>query len=1168
MSPRDKKQKSDDDRLNPGQQHEDRLVGGYGGQRKSKSASGAEASRLKQKEQSVGSGVDGGGTAKNQEEQPWELDGVSKKGPVEQVKSAYSNYKKLGIAAAVLGTVVLTSISLFMGLLNLAVVSIKENYYEWSHKRGYTRTAQRASANFEKRYFGDTSGCRTKLCERRYGNGVRHDQVKKLRQSGAERVVYRDKDGNRFVSSADGIQDDILSSDTKKRYFIESATLRDRSGNLIEVNNGNFKEQFNNHKGVRSLLANATDVSGTFPRTTAMVTKLARLGVSRQNPVKDSDGKDRKSFLRALGRAIYGEPPGSRAPDVTSSIDEELPDGIKEDAEALRQDTLEDPTRNPPDTPTVREAARRASDPTDPDNVKRFGRFGRATGVLEGSCIAREALRGLVFAVKYYRMLALVKYAGTFMAFGDAVKANKITPAQVGFMSDLLLKPDSEGRTFFDSPGYQHLAYGVSPNRESIDAYTTGRSSAGFLAGAYGAVRTLDKITPANSTEGVCDYALSAEGQLSFIVVDIATFATGIGGIARIILGAAAGYGIGVLVGSLLEYVAPQIVRAVSGTVGTGNESGYEIGTMLAAGVSNTSSNMSRSQGLRPMTKEEVAASETEVNQLYADLFDDQKPSLTRKVATNMAVFSVSTVADVKNIFMPQKLFATTRANHSVSGVYAVNQVEGNNKTCEDPELEKFATTPYCSLIYGENTETLMNNPKYDPAAVVNWMVENEYISEEEELSNTEAQEDAEEAEASCEGGSGIPPNGWDLVDENKNLHYEFKGTRFEKEFKEAANAWNEYGCVNIEESPSSSETDVVVLDGDTGSSAGLAHPPDKGSKIVLTSGETTAPLAVAKHEIGHVLGFPHAQQGSIMIPTVNKDSDLTDYDCSVYQEVWGGNEDCKNNNSSSEGGEGTEKAPKQNEYENYVEVCMDGIAPLMDAELSGVDTMGNGTTLEYCSSTKEKFTYFRMYRLDSNIVEPPEALNDEFYETPLQVEGEGSSDSGPTPSGELAWPVGGDKGSIGNCYGYNPNYINFGGYHYGLDIFAAQGTPVYAGADGTVTESLSESGVASRGPNYVAVHHPDMNMSTGYLHMASRTVEVGDKVKQGDQIGTVGTNQGTHLHFNTMPGDIKNVGPPKGHPDFKNTSLNPEEFLTKPSEVNYIYNAKKEGGCDGLKNG
>jgi murein DD-endopeptidase MepM/ murein hydrolase activator NlpD len=72
---------------------------------------------------------------------------------------------------------------------------------------------------------------------------------------------------------------------------------------------------------------------------------------------------------------------------------------------------------------------------------------------------------------------------------------------------------------------------------------------------------------------------------------------------------------------------------------------------------------------------------------------------------------------------------------------------------------------------------------------------------------------------------------------------------------------------------------------------------------------------------------------------------------------------------------------------------------------------------------------------------------------------------------------------------------------HLGTDYAAPHGTPIMTTANGVVVESSYTSGNG----NYVKVKHNN-TYTTQYLHMSKRAVKVGERVKQGDVIGYVGS--------------------------------------------------------------
>ena len=84
---------------------------------------------------------------------------------------------------------------------------------------------------------------------------------------------------------------------------------------------------------------------------------------------------------------------------------------------------------------------------------------------------------------------------------------------------------------------------------------------------------------------------------------------------------------------------------------------------------------------------------------------------------------------------------------------------------------------------------------------------------------------------------------------------------------------------------------------------------------------------------------------------------------------------------------------------------------------------------------------------------------------------------------------------------------------HYGIDMAAPQGTPIYATRTGVVTVAAYQEGGAGY---YVKLNHGDGYTSI-YMHMTHYIVKVGEYVTAGQIIGYVGSTGGStgpHLHF------------------------------------------------------
>jgi len=84
---------------------------------------------------------------------------------------------------------------------------------------------------------------------------------------------------------------------------------------------------------------------------------------------------------------------------------------------------------------------------------------------------------------------------------------------------------------------------------------------------------------------------------------------------------------------------------------------------------------------------------------------------------------------------------------------------------------------------------------------------------------------------------------------------------------------------------------------------------------------------------------------------------------------------------------------------------------------------------------------------------------------------------------------------------------------HYGIDIAAKQGTMIKSSGNGVVT--MAEDDLYYTGGTIIMDH--GHGISTIYSHLENVLVSVGDKINQGDVIGTVGStgrSTGPHLDF------------------------------------------------------
>ena len=124
--------------------------------------------------------------------------------------------------------------------------------------------------------------------------------------------------------------------------------------------------------------------------------------------------------------------------------------------------------------------------------------------------------------------------------------------------------------------------------------------------------------------------------------------------------------------------------------------------------------------------------------------------------------------------------------------------------------------------------------------------------------------------------------------------------------------------------------------------------------------------------------------------------------------------------------------------------------------------------------------------------------------------------DSTRAPTGTLQWPLP-VAGTITSQFGHRVDPITGEvSSHTGTDIACAEGTPILAAADGTITVANSLDSWGGSYGYYIQIDHGG-GLETLYAHCSSICVTTGQQVQAGEVIGYVGHTgrvTGNHLHL------------------------------------------------------
>ena len=160
----------------------------------------------------------------------------------------------------------------------------------------------------------------------------------------------------------------------------------------------------------------------------------------------------------------------------------------------------------------------------------------------------------------------------------------------------------------------------------------------------------------------------------------------------------------------------------------------------------------------------------------------------------------------------------------------------------------------------------------------------------------------------------------------------------------------------------------------------------------------------------------------------------------------------------------------------------------------------------------KRKYNIQRIDGLEESKVTPPESVYKRIKAENNRI-GEARAINSKLPffKDQFIMPV---KGIISGVYGSQrilngkPRWP-----HYGIDIAAKKGTEIKSSGTGIVT--MAEDDLYYTGGTVIMDH--GHGISTIYSHLETVIVSIGDKINQGDIIGTVGStgrSTGPHLDF------------------------------------------------------
>ena len=612
--------------------------------------------------------------------------------------------------------------------LSGALVHMKELASDWGNKNNNSFFSKRTSKYMKDKLFNADKNCAGGV-ECRFKTGISDKEIDEMKKAGLNPDVGQDGD----------------------KKFLKSLNTTDVEGKAVKITADNFEDHYANNVKFRAQMDEIAK-----PKTMLMLGQATiklvfdKFGLLKNRNLSGADDTERTKNFQAdeYGSGNQTENPNSvtdnnKNGDATKI--QGVDDSINKAAAAERAQMQASGFLNPPDI--VPDATNLDLSPDKAPEVAgsilKSGVKAALLGplsLMDKACSAFQLIRAATFGAKIYKALGLIKYAGIFMTLADKLKAGDAKPDEIAFVAAMLFKPsskkDSYGKTFFQSEGFNLIFPGKIADHRGIARFTNGTPFLQFLQA------TEQKLMNVGATKEHCKQIKSWYGQTALFVAGIGlTIFTGGGfSIAGIVSSVAMS-----LVFSVLEaYITPLLIQYAAGTVAPAvndPEGGYGAGNAIAAGIGAFGLFTGKANGERVLSTADGAAVEMESNKEMAfqnkvdnygknPFSTDSATSIPTQLALAVAPmasspFSQSAFQSLASIITsPFNLFGSSISQIVTGGVNAQSDTSRGGEFCADDDYNQMgvAVDAFCNPIPGEKDSTI-NDPKYDPVAVLNYML-------------------------------------------------------------------------------------------------------------------------------------------------------------------------------------------------------------------------------------------------------------------------------------------------------------------------------------------------------------------------------------------------------------------------------------------------------------
>lgn len=660
----------------------------------------------------------------NKEEQPQNFYNQDSGGGV--VKGLANKSLKrwlLGIGAGLLTGGVTASVGGMLGIF----VSLKEMSFDFYTKNHYSFYSKRTKA-LQQRIFNKPEACGAVSIKCRLKTGISEKEIEKYRKA--------------------GLSPEVGEENGKK--YIKSFTTTGDDGKPLKIDKTNFGTVYEQSAKFRSQAWAISKPQALVWRAQHAVNKFNVFRIARNKLF--SKAKDFRKYVYGGGQKDVKTKPSTDAEDAESDASKaasEVDDSIDKAAKEITDDLASsDYERAPSISIDVSDLDSTEATEAAAKGAVSGGLKGAVLGVfntIDRACSGYQILRTVEFGAKILKYQALIQYAMVFMTHADALKAGDISADQIALVAGILVTPStlsgSKGKTAANSNLYSLVTQGKVSSKAGLAYGVIGTAALKAVSTAK------DAFESAGANKSTCSKIRSWPAQIGLAIGGLTlSFLTGSG---NVWAGIAVGVGLSAVIAVLQAYAIPLLIQYVAGTVAPDPNNpggGYVAGEAIAAGIGGMASELGKG-GLSPVTTAEAATIFNETNAEMAKIKEsehvgkspfslDSSDSITSKLAMAVAPYASSPTAqstyqDLSSLAVAPLKMIGDSVNQLFNKKVGALSTSYGGEYCVDEDLRSMGlvTDAYCNVVYGR-TDSVTNDPAYDPEAVINYMVDNGHVNE------------------------------------------------------------------------------------------------------------------------------------------------------------------------------------------------------------------------------------------------------------------------------------------------------------------------------------------------------------------------------------------------------------------------------------------------------